>query len=236
MPWLRILLLIAMGILAGCTNQIASNEFSAVSPAATGSTPSAASSSVALPDYLLSPGDLLEISVFQVPDLTREVQVDESGSISLPLIGDIKAGGMTTRSLQAEITKRLKAKYMQSPQVSVFLKSSAGQQVTVDGAVKTPGVFPIEGRMTLVQALARSGGLTPVGDPSAVLVFRHANGRQMAAKFNVDDIEAGKAADPNLDAGDMVVVDTSGTRSLWQNAKETLPLFGVFAYVTAALL
>jgi len=163
--------------------------------------------------------------------LTQEVQIGESGLISLPLIGDIQATGMTTHALQAEITKRLRAKYLQSPQVGVFLKSSAGQRVTVSGAVQKPGVYQIQGRMTLVQAIAFSGGLNDVGDPDSVIVFRKVNGGQMAARFDLSAVQAGRAPDPNLNPGDMVVVDTSGTRSVWSNFKSTLPVVGMFAWV-----
>lgn len=232
---LRIIFLLATLMLGACASQFAGSgvpgHFSPTADSA--SDPHLASTPATLSDYHLSPGDVLKISVFQVPDLTKEVQLDEAGLISLPLIGDIKAGGMSTHELQAEITKKLKAKYLQSPQVSVFLKNSAGQRVTVDGAVKTPGVYPINGQMTLVQALAHSGGITPLADSSAVIVFRQTAGRRMAAKFNIDEIEAGRAPDLNLLAGDTVVVDTSGARSVWQNVKETLPSLGVFAYLAA---
>ena len=179
-------------------------------------------------EYRLTTGDLLDISVFQVPDLTKEVQVESSGLISLPLIGQVKAGGETVQELEAAIAVKLRARYLQSPQVSVFLKNSAGQQVTVDGAVKAPGVHPIVGQMTLIQALAESGGIDDVGNTSAVLVFRPQNGRRMVAKFNVDNIRSGKASDPDLYAGDMVIVDSSGARTLWKNVRETIPTFAYF--------
>lgn len=179
-------------------------------------------SSSASSEYLLSPGDLLDISVFQVPDLSKEVQVDAAGQISLPLIGNLQAGGQTAHALEAEIAEKLQAKYLQSPQVSVFVRNAAGEEVTVTGAVNRPGVFPIAGRMTLVQALAQSGDVNDVGDASSIRVFHQEYGRSTQTKFNVNDIRAGKAPDPNLYAGDMVVVDTSGGLTAWKNVKEII--------------
>lgn len=172
--------------------------------------------------YLLSSGDLLDISVFQVPDLSKEVEIDAAGQISLPLIGEIHAAGQTAQALQTEIAEKLRAKYLQSPQVSVFVKNAAGQQVTVTGAVYKPGVYPIVGRTTLVQALAQAGDLSEIGDHGSIRVLRRVNGTVTQAKFNIDDIRAGKAIDPELYPGDMVVVDNSGIGVAWKNAKDII--------------
>jgi len=215
---LRFLAVVALLILlGGCSSPSDTAGFVATAAPANVSGSAAASA-----EYLLSPGDLLDISVFQVPDLNKEVQIDAAGQISLPLIGDVKAAGETAHALETDIAARLRAKYLQSPQVSVFVKNAAGQQVTVTGAVNRPGVYPIVGQMTLVQALAASGDLNEVGDPSSIRVFRQANGSRSQAKFNVDDIRAGKAADPSLYAGDMVVVDNSGARTAWKNVRDII--------------
>jgi polysaccharide biosynthesis/export protein len=209
-------------LLVGCSSSSDTPGFVATAPA-NGSGVAAGSG-----EYRLSPGDLLDISVFQVPDLTKEVQIDATGQISLPLIGEMNAAGDTAAALETEIAAKLRAKYLQSPQVSVFVKNAAGEQVTVTGAVNRPGVLPIVGQMTLIQALAQSGDLNDVGDPSSIRVFRQANGSRSEAKFNVDDIRSGKAADPSLHAGDMVVVDSSGVRTAWRNVKDIIaPSTGV---------
>jgi polysaccharide export outer membrane protein len=211
MSALRFLIFVApLVVLEGCSPPSDTTGFVATAP------PIASGAAVS-GEYRLSPGDLLDISVFQVPDLTKEVQIDAAGQISLPLIGEINAAGDTSQALETEIAAKLRAKYLQSPQVSVFVKNAAGQQVTVTGAVNRPGLYPIVGQMTLIQALAQSGDLSDIGDPDSVRVFRQANGGRTVAKFNIDDIRSGKAADPNLHAGDMVVVDVSGTRNAWKN-------------------
>lgn len=208
---LRVCMVLALAFCLGaCSNSAENVAFMAKAP------DSVATST----DYLLSPGDLLDISVFQVPDLTKEVQVDAAGQISLPLIGEIQATGKTAHALEVEIAAKLRAKYLQSPQVSVFVKNAAGQQVTVTGAVNRPGVYPIVGQMTLVQVLAQSGDLSEIGDHGSIRVLRQVNGGNTQSKFNIDDIRAGKASDPQLHAGDMVVVDSSGIGVAWKNVKD----------------
>jgi polysaccharide export outer membrane protein len=222
---LRCLALVALLIvLEGCSGPSAPGVFVATVP------PAAVSA-----EYRLVSGDLLDISVFQVPDLTKEVQIENTGMISLPLIGDVKAAGETAHALEAEIAVKLRAKYLQSPEVSVFVKNAAGQQVTVIGSVNKPGVYPMVGQMTLIQALAQSGDLNDVGDPSSVRVFRQADGSRTAGVFNIDDIRSGKAQDPNLYAGDTVIVDASNARTAWKNAQTILTPFVSGAEVAATV-
>lgn len=210
----RLALIALLMFMGGCSTE--STSFVATAPA------NFPGSSGISGEYRLSPGDLLDITVFQVPDLTEDVQVDEAGKISLPLIGEVNAAGQTAHQLETQIATKLKAKYLQSPQVSVFVKTAAGEQVTVTGQVNRPGVVPIVGQLTLLQALAESGDLNDVGDPGSIRIFRDVNGGRSVTKFNIDDIKSGKVADPNLYARDMVVVDSSGTRTAWKNTKDII--------------
>ena len=98
--------------------------------------------------------------------------MDGAGQILLPLIGAMPAAGKTVRQLEADITRLLKAKYLQSPQVSVAVKDGVGQRVTVEGAVRSPGVRQAKGQTTLLRILAESGGFTDTADQRGVLVFR----------------------------------------------------------------
>ena len=227
----RLLAIIFSGLaigLAGCASSPGGTGIGeAVSVASFPETDSAQPDATS-PAYRLSVGDLIDISVFQVPDLTRSVQVDAAGQISLPLIGVVKAGGRTPHELEGDIAAKLGARYVRSPQVSVFLKESAGQRVTVDGAVRNPGVFPIVGQMSLVQALAEAKGLDDVDDPEGVLVFRSVSGKRLVAKFDLSAIRAGKAADPPLAGGDTIVVDQSGLKSTWKQFRESLPVGALF--------
>jgi polysaccharide export outer membrane protein len=109
-------------------------------------------------DYRISPLDTLRVNVFQVPDLSGEFEVDLTGHIALPLLGNVKAVDMTTAQLDQMLTQRLGAKYLQSPDVAVGVKSSARRALTIDGNVRNPGLFPVNGPMTLVQAVALAKG------------------------------------------------------------------------------
>ena len=114
--------------------------------------------------YRIATGDILDVNVFRQPDLSRTVDVDGAGQILLPLIGAMPAAGKTVRELEAEITRLLGAKYLQSPQVSVALKDAVGQRVTVEGAVRGPGVRQARGQTTLLRVLAELGGFTDTAD------------------------------------------------------------------------
>lgn len=173
-------------------------------------------------DYRVGALDLLEISVFQVEDLNRTVRINSSGQISLPLIGTVQAGGKTIAELEADIATKLEAGYLQAPQVSVFVKEFSSQRVTVEGAVKQPGIFPITGRTSLLQAIALAKGFEELAEERNVVVFRTIKGQRMAAMFDVRAIRAGEVADPQIYGDDIVVVDRSGPRSTLKTVIDSL--------------
>lgn len=177
--------------------------------------------------YKIGAADVLDISVFKVPELTKSVQVAGIGTVNLPLVGEVPVVGRTPQEVERDLTAKLGAKYLQNPQVTVFVKEYNSQTVTVDGAVKKPGVYPLRGKTTLVQAIATAEGLTEIAD-SEVVVFRGTSGKKTAAKFNLDDIRAGSAPDPSLAQGDVVVINTSATKTAFQNVLKVLPAANIF--------
>jgi polysaccharide export outer membrane protein len=179
-------------------------------------------------DYRIAPLDVVEVSVFGVPDLTRTVQVSSSGTVTLPLIKTVKAGGRTSAELERDIAAKLQANYLQSPQVSVFIKEYNSQRITVDGAVNKPGIFPITGKVSLLQAVALAEGLSLVADPSGVMVFRTVGNKRMGARFDLRRVRSGKQDDVMLAAGDIVMVDESAARTTLRDIKEMVPLTGLF--------
>jgi polysaccharide biosynthesis/export protein len=179
-------------------------------------------------DYKISPLDVLEITVLGLPDLTRTTQVSSSGQISLPLINQVKAGGRTSSQLETAIAQKLSATYLQSPQVTVFVKEYNSQKITVDGAVNKPGIFPVTGQTSLMQAIALAEGLTLVADTSGVLIFRTVNNKRLAARYDIKQVRTGKVQDPKLQAGDIVMVDESSARTTFRDVKDALPLTGLF--------
>ena len=174
--------------------------------------------------YKIGPHDVLEITVYKVAELSRTVQVGDTGTINLPLLHDVVASGRTPQELERDLTAKLGANYLQSPQVSVNVREFNSQRVTVEGAVRTPGVYPIKGRTTLLQMMALAGGMDANIASSEVAVFRTRDGKRYAAKFDISEIRTGNAEDPTLVAGDIVVVNTSELKNGFNNFVKTLPL------------
>jgi polysaccharide export outer membrane protein len=176
-------------------------------------------------DYKIGPQDTLDINVFQVPDLTRTVQVDSGGKILLPLIGQMDAAGQTPGQLAKAIENQLGAKYLNDPQVTIAVKDAVSRRVTIDGAVVSPGIYPLSGQTTLLQAVALAKGPDPkLANIRKVAVFRDSGGRRSGSVYDLAAIRSGKAADPPVYANDIVVVETSGTKSFFSNFTSAFPL------------
>jgi polysaccharide export outer membrane protein len=174
--------------------------------------------------YKIGPLDVVDVQVFQVPDLTRSVQVADSGIIHFPLVGEVQAAGKTAHQLELDLTKRLGAKYLQSPQVTVFVKEYNSQRVTLEGSVRHTGIFPLKGRTTLIQGLAEAGDIDMDIASGDVVIFRTINDKRNAARFDFDSIRTGKTEDPELQAGDVVVVDTSPGKVFLDKVLKVLPI------------
>ena len=173
-------------------------------------------------DYRISPQDILQIAVFQIKDLDSAVQVGEDGNIALPLVGKIQVRGKTTYEAEQTIAGKLREKYLQSPQVTVSIKQY-GKRITVSGEVKQPRVLPDDGNTTLSQAVAGSMGLTELADSTRIHVARSRDQRVQDEIYNLDDIQAGKARDPVLRGGDIVVAESSGTKVALKSVRDLLP-------------
>ena len=181
--------------------------------------------------YRIGTQDVLDISVYQAADLTKTVQVAETGTVNLPLIGDVKAGGLTARELETSLRGKLSEKYFQNPQVTVFIREYNSQRVIVEGSVRSPGVYPYRGPTTLLQLVAQAGGLNDVANGSEVMIFRTAGGAKQAAKFDIDEIKAGRSVNPPVQQGDVVIVNASFGKKLYQDVMKALPLMGVFGMI-----
>ena len=192
------------------------------------SAPDAPSSMVLEDDYKIAPLDTLKVTVFQVPDLSGDFDVDLTGHISLPLIGSVKAVDLTTSQLDTRLTQMLGEKYLQSPDVSVGVKASSTRVVTVDGSVNQPGVFPVSGPMTLMRVIALARGTNDDANPRRVAVFRQIEGQRMAAAFDLTRIRRGNAEDPRIYSGDIVVVDGSSIKAIQREILQAMPMLSVF--------
>jgi polysaccharide export outer membrane protein len=181
-------------------------------------------------DYKIGPQDTLEVAVFQVQDLSKTVRVDSGGTILLPLIGQMTAGGRTTQELSDDVATELSKKYLNDPRVTVTVKESASQRVTVDGAVINPGIYPISGETTLMQAVALAQGPAELADLHQVAIFRTSGAQRLTAVFDLAAIREGKAADPRMLANDIVIVETSRGRRFLRGLREAIPLFQMLLF------
>ena len=179
-------------------------------------------------DYRVGPLDVLDVEVFGVPDLTRSVRVSVDGEFFLPLVGMVPAAGKTVGELQTEIATRLEDGFVVNPQVTVFVKEYVSQRVTVEGAVREPGIYSLTGRTSLLQIIAMSKGLDELANPSGIVIYRNMDGKRYAAAFDIREIRAGRLVDPEVLGSDIVVVDYSGARSNLRDFLYTVPALALF--------
>jgi polysaccharide export outer membrane protein len=159
------------------------------------------------PNYVIGGQDVLDISVWKEPDLTRQVPVRPDGKISLPLLNDVQAAGLTPSDLAARITDSLK-KFVTNPQVTVIVSAINSQRVYILGEVSRAGAYPMLPQMTVLQALSSAGGFTQFANPKKIYVMRTSSGKQEKFPFNYNDVIKGKQSDENivLKAGDTIVI------------------------------
>lgn len=156
-------------------------------------------------------GDLLQIDIFMAEELAIKQRVTASGDVFLPLVGAVQVKGLTQDEAQQLITRKLGSKYLQNPVVNVFVEQSASQSVTVAGEVGQPGIYPIKGRMSLLQALAVARGAKRTAEEEAI-IFRRLNQDQVTAYIvDLEEIQDGNLGNPVLIGGDTVYVAKSGT-------------------------
>jgi polysaccharide biosynthesis/export protein len=159
------------------------------------------------PNYVIGPQDVLDIDVWKELELTRSVPVRPDGKISLPLLNDIQAAGLTPTQLSEEITTELK-KFITDPQVTVIVTQINSQRVYILGEMTRPGAYPLLPGMTVLQALSSAGGFTQFASLKKIYVLRNESGKQEKFPFNYKDVVKGKNASENivLKAGDQIVV------------------------------
>lgn len=167
--------------------------------------------------YRLGAFDKIQVDVFGQPDLSRAVQVDAAGKVSLPMIGEVDTTGLTPSELSETVKERLQADHVRDPQVSVNLVEAVSQTVTVDGAVKEPGLYPVLGKMTLVRAVASAKGATEFAKLQEVVIFRTVGDQRLAGLYSLKAIRDGRYPDPEIFAGDVVVVGDSPARRMFKD-------------------
>lgn len=161
----------------------------------------------ATPSYVIQPGDVLDIQVWKEAEVSKTVPVRPDGKISLPLVNDIQASGITAGTLTDDLTQRLK-KFISDPQVTVMVTQINSQRFYVMGEVARGGTYPLAPGMTVLQGLSGAGGFTPFANPKKIYILRDEGGKQVKYPFNYKDVVKGKSQDQNiaLQPGDTIVV------------------------------
>lgn len=174
-------------------------------------------------------GDRLTIRVLGEPELTSDAYVvDSRGNIQVPLAGEVKAAGQSPAELRDDLVRRLGERYIRDPQVVVIVTERKRTTFTVEGDVREPGIFEAVPGTTLLGAIAQAKSPTDTARLDEVMIFRVVNGQRMGARFNIDDIRKGLAPDPQVLAGDTIVVGRSGLKEAWKQFLQAAPAFNLF--------
>jgi len=167
--------------------------------------PAAQAPATADPSYKIGPQDVLRIDVWKETEISRSVPVRPDGKISLPLLNDVQAAGLTAMELASVITEGLK-KFINSPQVTVTVAEINSRRIYVTGEVARPGAYPLLPAMTALQALTSAGGFTQFSNTKKIYVLRNEGGKQAKHPFNYKAVLDGKQEDIPLQPGDTIVV------------------------------
>jgi polysaccharide export outer membrane protein len=176
-------------------------------PPATGAS-STAAAGVPLPaGYVIGPEDVLSVVFWKDKDMSADVVVRPDGKISLPLLNDVDAAGLTPDQLREALGKAA-SKFVTDPTATVVVKEIHSRKVFITGNVAKPGTFPLIGDMNVLQLIALAGGLQEYADSKNILIMRNAGGQQQTFKFNYKDVMKQKNVGQNimLKPGDTVVV------------------------------
>lgn len=163
-------------------------------------------------EYKISPTDLVNLTVFQQPDFDRTMRITQNGTISLPLLGTLKIGGLSVTEAEALLSEKLK-EYVKNPQVTLFIKEYSNKKIFILGEVKTPGSYelPAESKLTVLEAVTMAGGFTPIAAPDRTKVIRTVEGKNQSFTIEVSAItkRGEKQKDIQLEPNDVVFVPQS---------------------------
>jgi polysaccharide biosynthesis/export protein len=200
---------LAIALLAGVSSAQAQDKADKTTPPAAAAEANNAATKAATsdPNYVIGGQDVLDVSVWKEAELTRSVPVRPDGKISMPLLNDVQAAGLTPTQLADQIRESLK-KYVTDPQVTVIVTQINSQRIYILGEVTRAGAYPLLPNMTILQGLSSAGGFTQFANLKKIYMFRTESGKQVRFPFNYKDVINGKSQDENvvLKAGDTIVV------------------------------
>ncbi len=182
--------------------------------------------------YILRRSDIIRITVFREEALSLEsVAISAEGRVSMPLVGPVDAAGMTLDQLEGRIEQLLGDRFLRDPDVAVNVVEYVSHQVTVEGSIEEPGIYPFLPGTRLSGGIALANGMRRESDINDVAVFRETPEGMMIAKFDFAAVRAGTMLDPILMPGDRVVVGTNGLSQFWQDMLKALPVFALFTQI-----
>jgi polysaccharide export outer membrane protein len=183
----------------------------------------------ALVEEIIRTGDRLSISVLGEPELTSDkYYVDSTGYIQIPLAGEVIAAGRLPAELRDDLIQRLGRRFIRDPQVAVIIAERRKTTFAVEGDVQQPGIYDSAPGTTLLSAIAQARSPTNVARLDEVMVFRTVNGNRMGARFDLNQIRKGQADDPQILAGDTIVVGHSSLKGAWREFLQAAPAFNLF--------
>jgi polysaccharide export outer membrane protein len=203
----RCVLIVAGVVLCAGTPCGAQTAASPVSAAAAASAAPPATGLATPADYVIGPEDQLSIVFWRDKDLSSDVVVRPDGKISLPLLNDVQAGGLTPEQLRHSVTEEAR-RYVSDPTASVVVRQINSRRVFITGEVDKPGTYPLTGTTTVLQLLATAGGVKEYADKEKIVILRRENGREVGYKFNYKQVIQQKNPGQNIELkpGDTVVV------------------------------
>jgi polysaccharide export outer membrane protein len=159
------------------------------------------------PDYVIGPDDVLAVVFWRDKDMSSEVAVRPDGKISLPLLNDVQAAGLTPPQLRARLTE-LSQEYLDDPNVTIVVRQINSRKVFITGQVNKAGTYPLSGPTTVLQLIAMAGGIAEYANGKKIVVMRTENGRQVSFPFNYADVVARRKLAQNIELrpGDTVIV------------------------------
>jgi polysaccharide export outer membrane protein len=204
-------LTLIVGLVVGLASVASAQQPPATTPAATtpsGAAAAANTAATAVPaDYVIGPEDVLSVVYWRDKDMTGDVSVRPDGKISLPLLNDVQAAGLTPAQLRDRLVEASK-QYFEDPSVTVVVKQMNSHKVFITGEVSKPGPYPLVGPTTVLQLISIAGGLREYAESKNIIIVRTENGRPVTYPFNYKDVVSRKNLRQNIElkSGDTVIV------------------------------
>ena len=177
-------------------------------------------------DYHIGPDDVLEINVFQVEDLSGEYTVNGKGELNMPLIGKVLVAGLTAEDIENALEVMYEQDYLVDPDITVRVTEYQSQQITVLGEVNVPGMYPLKGQTTLMEALALARGVNRIANLEQVIIFREEDSVVYGYLVNAEEVMSGARPDPDVFGNDRIMVPEDSSASFLRSISVGVPGFG----------